>query len=408
METKYPLPLELVLAAPHRSKQDVKVIDDGNSVFRQQLSVSIRTWNIADRPSLNNERDDKGSFDDNDSGRQAPSPPASFQKKTKGAALSFDVTASTTVTDEGETSVDIGAATSRDSGSIPSFDSADFPLLKLENVTLISRSLISPELLSQLPPFLRRQQNRNKMATPAVTNDRGGNDQKQSRQGMFRKKIPSKRNTPQENHLQDDVAPPIGGQKRASTETDVLAPASSLNQANPESKTRSESSSPTRGAASNPQSKPSGNEEPAPRRGMLERIRSASRSRSRARSRTEVSGEPIKPILVAVTSCRSDAYYNQKAPGSTSKLPRKAPSNLKLFHELAVGIKDAYAAVGQTPTRPPEPEVGGAKQDTQLLEGKAVLWEFFGNLDFVSMAGFRRAISIIILTLLQRHSFWHL
>lgn len=116
---------------------------------------------------------------------------------------------------------------------------------------------------------------------------------------------------------------------------------------------------------------------------MLERIRSASRSRSRARSRTEVAGEPIKPILVAVTSCRSDAYYNQKAPGSTSKLPRKAPSNLKLFHELAVGIKDAYAAVGQTPTRPPEPEVGGPKQDTQLLEGKAVLWEFFGNLDFL-------------------------
>lgn len=389
METKYGLPHELLGAAPPRSKQDGKVIDDGNSVFRQQLSVFIHSWNVADQPSLSNERDDKASFDHKDSGRQAPSPLVSFQKKTKGTAASFDLTASTTATDEEGASVDIAAATSQDSGSIPSFDSADLPLLKLENVTLISRSLISPELQAQLPPLHRRQQNRNKMATPAVSNDRGGNgsDPKQSRQGMFRKKTPSKRYSPQENQLQDDAAPPVRGQKRSSTETDVLAPASSLNQANSEAKTRSKSSSPTRGAASNPQNNPSGNQEPAPRRGMLERIRSASRSRSRARSRTEVAGEPIKPILVAVTSCRSDAYYNQKAPGSTSKLPRKAPSNLKLFHELAVGIKDAYAAVGQTPTRPPEPEVGGPKQDTQLLEGKAVLWEFFGNLDFVSVTG---------------------
>jgi hypothetical protein len=56
--------------------------------------------------------------------------------------------------------------------------------------------------------------------------------------------------------------------------------------------------------------------------------------------------------LVAVTSCRINGYYNQKALGSTSKLPRKAPANLKLFHKLAVRVKDAYAAVGAMPRKP--------------------------------------------------------
>jgi hypothetical protein len=28
------------------------------------------------------------------------------------------------------------------------------------------------------------------------------------------------------------------------------------------------------------------------------------------------------------------------------KLPRRAPSNLKIFHKLAIGIKDAYMAGG--------------------------------------------------------------
>jgi hypothetical protein len=87
-------------------------------------------------------------------------------------------------------------------------------------------------------------------------------------------------------------------------------------------------------------------------------------------------------MLVAVTSCRSDGYYNQKAPGSTSKLPRKAPTNLKLFHELAVGVKDAYAAVGATPRKLTEEEEARFKDEEKI--GRTVLWDFVGNLDFVS------------------------
>ena len=90
-------------------------------------------------------------------------------------------------------------------------------------------------------------------------------------------------------------------------------------------------------------------------------------------------------MLVAVTSCRSDGYYHQKAPGSTSKLPRKAPTNLKLFHELAVGVKDAYAAVGATPQKP----------DDSVQDGRRVLWDFVGNLDFVRVAGMLSAKGLV-------------
>ena len=103
---------------------------------------------------------------------------------------------------------------------------------------------------------------------------------------------------------------------------------------------------------------------------LFGRLRERSRSRSRSR-RNHEDATNSSEMLVAVTSCRSDGYYNQKAPGSTAKLPRKAPANLKLFHELAVGVKDAYAAVGETPKNPPEGQT-------------SVLWEFIGNLDFVS------------------------
>jgi hypothetical protein len=119
--------------------------------------------------------------------------------------------------------------------------------------------------------------------------------------------------------------------------------------------------------------------------GFVKRMRSLSRSRSRSVSRRQPKEEARQEQIVTVTSCRSDGYYNQKAPGSTSKLPRKAPSNLKLFHELAVGIKDAYAAVGQTPVKPLEEEIeDGPAQSTQEYYGRAVLWEFIGNIDFVS------------------------
>jgi hypothetical protein len=120
--------------------------------------------------------------------------------------------------------------------------------------------------------------------------------------------------------------------------------------------------------------------------GVLKRVRSLSRSRSsRGRaSDTDSSSDSehhrAQKTIVTVTSCRSDGYYNQKAPGSTSKLPRKAPTNLKLFHELAVGLKDAYAAVGQTPVKP---ETLEGEMSEKEFNGRTVLWEFIGNIDFV-------------------------
>lgn len=113
----------------------------------------------------------------------------------------------------------------------------------------------------------------------------------------------------------------------------------------------------------------------------------ASRSSSASALLSDMNEENQRPLLVAVTSCRSDAYYNQKAPGSTSKLPRKAPHVLKLFHELAVGLKDAYEAVGATPTNPAEGADGagaGAGGDSPATrEGRQVLWDFMGNLDLL-------------------------
>jgi len=84
-----------------------------------------------------------------------------------------------------------------------------------------------------------------------------------------------------------------------------------------------------------------------------------------------------------VTSCRSDAYHAQKAPGSTSMLPRKAPSALKTFHELAVGVKDAYDAVGKTPTKPDEKAEGFKSLPYYEREARKVLWEFMGNINFL-------------------------
>ena len=135
--------------------------------------------------------------------------------------------------------------------------------------------------------------------------------------------------------------------------------------------------------------------------GVMKRVRSLSRSRSSRGSKdydTDSSSDSehhhSPKTIVTVTSCRSDGYYNQKAPGSTSKLPRKAPTNLKLFHELAVGLKDAYAAVGQTPTKPVQGttnEETGEEVPNNMSEkefhGRTVLWEFIGNIDFVRVEG---------------------
>ena len=136
-------------------------------------------------------------------------------------------------------------------------------------------------------------------------------------------------------------------------------------------------------------------------RAILSRTFSRSRSRSISRSRhaldddgddssmasvdSSTSGRGSqKQLLVAVTSCRSDAYHAQKAPGATSMLPRKAPSALKIFHELAVGVKDAYEAMGATPVKPDEESEEFRQIPFQEQIGRKVLWEFNGNLNFVS------------------------
>lgn len=65
-------------------------------------------------------------------------------------------------------------------------------------------------------------------------------------------------------------------------------------------------------------------------------------------------------------------------------LPRKAPSALKNFHELAVGVKDAYESMGAMPVKLEE----GSEEYESLSdierEGRKVLFEFMGNLNFVS------------------------
>ncbi len=125
------------------------------------------------------------------------------------------------------------------------------------------------------------------------------------------------------------------------------------------------------------------------------------------------SSMPVE-MIITVTSCRSDAYHDQRAPGSTTKLPRRAPSALKTFHELAVGVKDAYEAGGCTPRLPPSASgmdgtsitagdgaedvtnSGGGgeqmnandttsnnQQDVETMEGQRILFDFFGNLDFL-------------------------
>jgi hypothetical protein len=157
---------------------------------------------------------------------------------------------------------------------------------------------------------------------------------------------------------------------------------------NSESKDDEVSSSQQRGRSGAPGSATSGSGSGG---NIIQRFRERSRSRSRTRAATAASrsegGRTVpdhaKELLVAVTSCRSDGYYSQKAPGSISKLPRKAPTNLKLFHELAVGVKDAYAAVGATPRNPTDDEKKKLAPD--LIDSKIVLWDFIGNLDFVRL-----------------------
>jgi hypothetical protein len=66
-------------------------------------------------------------------------------------------------------------------------------------------------------------------------------------------------------------------------------------------------------------------------------------------------------------------------------LPRKAPSALKTFHELAVGMKDAYEAVGATPVSMDFKSEEFLSMPRIEQEGKTVLSTFMENINFVSL-----------------------
>jgi hypothetical protein len=198
-------------------------------------------------------------------------------------------------------------------------------------------------------------------------------------------KSPRTRRSYSERHTAPTTSPGPQGAKSPSTgvrrshSIDNLPPASP----NPPSLAQLSDNDDNNSTASSPNHRP-GRE--GSRQNVFQRLRERSRSRSRSRAAAESSLDAAaherKEMLVAVTSCRSDGYYNQKAPGSTSKLPRKAPTNLKLFHELAVGVKDAYAAVGAVPRKLTDDDK--IKMPKQEYQARTCLWDFVGNLDFVS------------------------
>jgi hypothetical protein len=80
-----------------------------------------------------------------------------------------------------------------------------------------------------------------------------------------------------------------------------------------------------------------------------------------------------------------------------------------LFHELAVGLKDAFAAVGQTPTKPVLENEAGEKisMSEKEFHGRTVLWEFIGNIDFVSISYQKILFSIYALACLTHVSIFY-
>lgn len=196
----------------------------------------------------------------------------------------------------------------------------------------------------------------------------------------FRKRLSGRKPKDDESGQKEPLSPESPGKRRGHSLIPPKSPKGNTN--------RRSHSVETNGVKSNenvdPTDTPLQAAAPAPRRNVFQKLRDRSRSRSRSRSTLSLDdkGERRKEMLVAVTSCRSDGYYNDKAPGSTSKLPRKAPTNLKLFHELAVGVKDAYAALGARPRKPTEKDK--ASMSSYEYEANLILWNFVGNLDFVS------------------------
>jgi tetratricopeptide (TPR) repeat protein len=297
----------------------------------------------------------------------------------------------------------------------------DEPLVHLENVTAKSRSLIPPELLKPPRPKPKLSLRKNKMATATTTStDNNMSSSGKSNSSRLRKRLSGLGNSkkgskremrdeaPEDSQPQPPSRPsqqrrPASSDHRSSKEEDaqqlrgrqnarppslsddepMMSRAKSLNEVPPIMTVGSEETPVKSNRTPRSQSPPPKESRGHDRPGLVERIRSASRSRSRSRSRKDMDNlDDGRSIMIAVTSCKSDAYHNQKAPGSTSKLPRKAPSNLKLFHELAVGVKDAYAAAGETPTRP-DPEEWSKHMSKKEIAGRTVLWEFLGNLDFL-------------------------
>mmetsp|Transcript_40424 Transcript_40424/g.79103 ORF Transcript_40424/g.79103 Transcript_40424/m.79103 type:complete len:1645 (-) Transcript_40424:50-4984(-) len=102
--------------------------------------------------------------------------------------------------------------------------------------------------------------------------------------------------------------------------------------------------------------------------------RHGSRSRSRSQGRNQAQ-------LVFVTSRRSSKYKNA---GTTSRLDKRAPAALKTFHELAMGIKDAYEATGTAPKVPCHNDQEGNCDQISTNNGASMsICEFLGNLDFL-------------------------
>lgn len=197
----------------------------------------------------------------------------------------------------------------------------------------------------------------------------------------FRKRLSGRKSKDEEGAQNEPISPETAGKRRGHS---LIPPKS------PKGNSNRRSHSVERNAIKgnengDPTKSPLTQSPPTSRRNVFQKLRDRSRSRSRSRSKMNLmddKGERRKEMLVAVTSCRSDGYYNDKAPGSTSKLPRKAPTNLKLFHELAVGVNDAYAAVGARPQKPTDNDK--AAMDVREFDARLTLWNFVGNLDFVS------------------------
>eukprot|EP00978_Attheya_sp_CCMP212_P008917 scaffold21034_cov42-Attheya_sp.AAC.2 len=275
-------------------------------------------------------------------------------------------------------------------------DDDEEPLYCLRNVTALSRSLIRPELLYAPKKSSKKQlfhyYHSPRMATTATSTV---SSLSKSKRGMFRRSSSSTASS-------DPVAPPAQDSgttedgprrlerrksSRNSTSKRSFKGAGSMSLAGASAIGGTELGL-VEAAASFDEFDPAcargrkRDESPPPKMGLLSRVRSRSRSLSASRSVRKPLEEDgndeglAMPTIVAVTSCRSDAYYSQKAPGSISKMPRKAPSALKTFHELAVGLKDAYAAMGETPVQPDETNPTPNAPNT-------VLFEFMSNLDFL-------------------------